>query len=269
MWNNGKLGCEREHPTHFVYNQDCVELLCGWAGAFQADFIFADPPFNIDQAYDIFDDRKDEDQFFGFNQSWFNECCKALRAGGVIAVNVPDDMVLSTLNYVNMIPDMAQIDWVIWHYRFGQCCTTKFISSHTHCLIFRKGAVKHTWNPNAIMVDSLRATKYNDPRTLGSATPGRRVPFDVWDDIPRVVGNAAERMPNHPNQLPERYLERLILAFTNAHDFILDPFGGTGTTSAMAARHGRRSVTCDISESYCQDIILRVKKECLNKGATT
>ena len=259
MWNNGKVGCD---PMHFVYNQSCIDLLKAWEGAFQADFIFADPPFNIDQKYDVHDDRQTEEQFNWFTTAWWLSCINALREGGVIAINVPDDMVKSILLNGDVHPFIKRIDWCIWHYRFGQCGKTKFISSKTHCLIFRKGAVQHTWNPDDILVDSLRATKYNDPRTLGSATPGRRVPFDVWDDIPRVVGNAAERVPNHPNQLPERYLERLILAYTNPNDFILDPFGGTGTTSAMAARHGRRSVTCDISESYCLDIIQRVKKEC-------
>lgn len=36
---------------------------------------------------------------------------------------------------------------------------------------------------------------------------------------------------------------------------VLDPFGGAGTTAAVATKHGRHSILCEINESYVKDIM--------------
>jgi site-specific DNA-methyltransferase (adenine-specific) len=45
-----------------------------------------------------------------------------------------------------------------------------------------------------------------------------------------------ERIGDHPCQMPEALLERYILASSNENDVVLDPFGGTGTTAAVAKK---------------------------------
>ena len=55
---------------------------------------------------------------------------------------------------------------------------------------------------------------------------------------------------NHPTQKPEALLERIIKASSNVGDIILDPFSGSFTTSAVAARLGRVSIGIDINEEY-------------------
>ena len=256
---------------HYVYHADCVKLMRSWAGAFRPDFIFADPPFNIGENYDSHDDRMSDAEFKDWTYQWFKCCRDTIKPGGVIAINVPDDMVFRILWCADVFsPALKRIDWCIWHYRFGQCGRSKFISSHTHILIFKRlgdngDDIQHVFNSDDILVESLRSSQYRDRRTLDSATPGERVPLDVWTDIPRVVGNSRERVVGHPNQLPERYLERLIRAYTNPGNFVFDPFGGTGTTSVVAMKLGRQSATCDVSASYCADINARlVAVNCLN-----
>jgi DNA modification methylase len=94
---------------------------------------------------------------------------------------------------------------------------------------------------------------------------GKRLPGTVWG-VPsdgsnwgRVQGNNTERRAQHPNQLPEVYLERLIRAYTNPGDRILDPFGGSGTTAVVAKALGRRCDTIEISEGSCLSILERLK----------
>jgi DNA modification methylase len=125
---------------------------------------------------------------------------------------------------------MNRIAWVNWHYRFGVCQRSNWIDTRCHCLIFAKNKKIHTWNPDEVLVDSDRATKYNDKRIDDHENGGKRLPGTVWgvpSDGPywgRVQGNSKERRPNHPNQLPEVYIERLIRAYTNPGDHIFDPF---------------------------------------------
>lgn len=48
-------------------------------------------------------------------------------------------------------------------------------------------------------------------------------------------------------QKPIEVIERLILASSNIGDIVLDPFGGSGTTSVVAKKIGRNYVTIERS----------------------
>ncbi|MFW5800328.1 MAG: DNA methyltransferase, partial [Spirochaetota bacterium] len=71
-------------------------------------------------------------------------------------------------------------------------------------------------------------------------------------------------------QMPEDLLERIIKASSNKDDIILDPFGGTGTTSYVANTLGRKYITIELSEVYYKVIVERLnskinKKELVGK----
>lgn len=268
-----KLHTQFENPLCEIWCGNCIDIISDnldqWKGSF--DFIFADAPFNIGQKYDIHNDKMHNDKFTLFTFEWLGACVHLLRDGGVMVVHVPDEMVWMPL--ITMRPDVAgmtRIDWVIWHWRFAvnqSLDTAKgFLSSKAHGLVFRKGDVEHTFNAHAIKVESDRKTKYNDPRINQSANGGERIPFDVWSaendgmHWGRIQGNNRERISNHPNQLPEKYLERFILAYTNVGDYCFDPFGGTGTTAVVSGSLGRNVVTCELSQAYCDDIANRVSE---------
>lgn len=51
----------------------------------------------------------------------------------------------------------------------------------------------------------------------------------VWDDIPPINSQAAERL-GYPTQKPLELLKRIVLASSNPGDVVLDPFCGCGTT---------------------------------------
>ncbi len=117
-----------------------------------------------------------------------------------------------------------------------------------------------------MLVDSDRATTYGDKRIHETENGGKRLPGTVWgipSDGPywgRIQGNSSERRKNHPNQLPEVYLARLIKAYTNPGDRVLDPFGGSGTTAVVAQALKRNYVTIDVSLDNVKSIRQRLKK---------
>jgi len=55
----------------------------------------------------------------------------------------------------------------------------------------------------------------------------------------------------HPTQKPEKLLAKIILASTNEGDIVLDPFLGSGTTSAAAKKLNRNYVGIEQDETYC------------------
>lgn len=248
-----------------VIHGDMTEVLSRPEHVGRNDLVFADAPFNIGHPYQGYSDNLTEPDFRSLLTKWAKCCWNAVSAAGVMALHGNDYMATRYLSVAES-QGWHRIAWVIWHYRFGQHQDANWITSHCHCLIYAKDPKKHTWNPDAVLVESDRSSVYADDRVAKSARRGMRVPLDVWgvpSDGPgwgRVQGNSKERRTGHPNQLPERYLKRLILAYTNPGDRVLDPFCGTGTTATVAVSLGREAVTIDISEASCASARERIRK---------
>ncbi len=69
---------------------------------------------------------------------------------------------------------------------------------------------------------------------------------DVWDDIPPIHPQAAERL-GYPTQKPLALLERIVSASSNPGGVVLDPFCGCGTAIAAAQKLGRRWAGIDVT----------------------
>ena len=63
----------------------------------------------------------------------------------------------------------------------------------------------------------------------------------------------------YPTQKPEKLLERIIKCSTNEGDVVLDCFGGSGTTAAVAHKLGRRFITGDNSQEAINIIRRRLR----------
>ncbi|MBM3879219.1 MAG: site-specific DNA-methyltransferase [Verrucomicrobia bacterium] len=66
---------------------------------------------------------------------------------------------------------------------------------------------------------------------------------------------------DHPAPYPRELAERLIRMFSFVGDTVLDPFLGTGTTSAAAARCGRHSIGCEVEAHYFDMAERRLRDE--------
>jgi len=253
------------------------------------DLVFADPPFNWKRAYDRWDDDMPEREYLEFTYDWIDLCVRALRPGGALWINIPDDWAAEIVCYLKGRLDrkpaaeadgsfarMTLESWCIWHYRFGQNTTARFINSKVHALYFvkaegTKANEKRTWNADPILELSDRMTTYFDPRTLDKSDgmpAGKRVPMDVWygQYWGRVQGNNTERRGYHDNQLPEAYLERVVLACSNPGDLVMDPFTGSGTTAVVARDYGRRYVGTEFSPENAASAMKRVQMGMVRKG---
>ena len=235
---------------------DCRELLPRIPAVVSKsiDLVFADPPFNWNRAYDKWDDQMPEDDYLKFTYDWIDLCVDALRPTGSIWINIPDDWAAEIVVHLKR-RKLRMVNWCVWHYRFGQNTNSRFINSKVHALYFAKNFAQRVWNPEPVMELSDRASIYNDPRTFekkDGAPAGRRIPMDVWYGPywGRIQGNNTERRANHDNQLPEVYLERVILGTSNPGDLVLDPFFGSGTTGAVAKKLSRRFIGIERETEY-------------------
>ncbi len=75
-----------------------------------------------------------------------------------------------------------------------------------------------------------------------------------------IWGMVPQRKSLHPAPFPIQLPAKAIRHATCQNDLVFDPFGGSGTTAAVAKATGRRWLTCDISAQYCEWMDDRIKK---------
>jgi hypothetical protein len=75
-----------------------------------------------------------------------------------------------------------------------------------------------------------------------------------WLDIPGYAFKTG-----YPTENSEQLLERVIKAGSRPGDLVMDFFIGSGTTAAMAQKHGRRWIGCDINKGAIQTTSKRVQ----------
>jgi site-specific DNA-methyltransferase (adenine-specific) len=74
-------------------------------------------------------------------------------------------------------------------------------------------------------------------------------PSNLWTDITIPFWSMAENT-DHPTQKSEKFIAKLILASSGMGDLVFDPFLGSGTTSVVAKKLGRRFCGVELDETY-------------------
>lgn len=220
------------HPINVVIHGDCREEMPKLPpGIVQAAFV--DPPYNIGIDYGDGPQADDlpRETYLAQIEETLHETVKRLAERGCLWVLSPErwaDEIGAILT--DLLPRRNRI---IWRETFGQYCESKFPSGHRHLFWHVRDLQRCPFNTEEIRIPSQRM-QAGDKRAKGP-----RVPDDVWE-IPRLVGNARERLAEHPCQLPEELLRRVIRVSTRTDDLVLDPMCGTGTILRVAQELDRR-----------------------------
>ncbi len=278
--------CRTNTPVDRIIQGDCVEQLAKLQ-AESVDLVFADPPFNIGYDYDVYDDRKAANDYLEWSRRWIEGVIRVLKPNGTFWLAIGDEFAAELKVLCTRELGLHTRNWVIWFYTFGVHCKHKFTRSHAHLFYFVKNPAKHTFNSLDVRVPSARELVYGDKR----ADPDGRVPDDTWmmppilppdvvtrdgfilrpQDIPerfppasdtwyysRVAGTFNERRGWHGCQMPEQLLGRIIRGCSNEGDVVLDPFGGSGTTLAVAKKLCRPFIGIELSKDYVKKINQRL-----------
>ncbi|NOH02312.1 MAG: site-specific DNA-methyltransferase [Chloroflexi bacterium] len=153
------------------------------------------------------------------------------------------------------------INEIIWTYHGPSPIRTAFNRKHDTILMYGKSGdyvfnvddIREPYNPNTV------ATFKASPKAGFGKVPDLergKVPEDWWY-FP-VVARLHNERTGYPTQKPEALLERIILASSNKDDLVADFFCGSGTTALVAAKHGRRFITCDESARAIHTARLRL-----------
>ena len=248
---------------------DCLRILSKLPAG-SVDLAFADPPFNIGYEYDVYQDKRARGEYLAWTDKWLAAVRRVLRPDGSFWVAIGDEYAAEIKVRLDAL-GLTMRNWIVWHYTFGVHCKKKFTRSHAHILYYVMDPKRFTFDPETIRVPSARQTTYADRR----ANPAGKVPDDTWvlrpqeEDrcfgadsdswfVSRVCGTFKERT-EHPCQMPEAVLERIIRVATRPGQLVLDPFAGSGTTLAAARRLGRRWLGIELSPGYADAVRSRLE----------
>ncbi len=97
----------------------------------------------------------------------------------------------------------------------------------------------------------IDGVSYGKPNDDGEFTRNKR---DVWTVTTKPYSGA------HFATFPPDLIEPCILAGSAIGDTVLDPFGGSGTTAAVAIKHHRKAILCELNADYVQLMNKRMNK---------
>ncbi|WP_338440663.1 DNA methyltransferase [uncultured Aquabacterium sp.] len=152
---------------------------------------------------------------------------------------------------------------IIWHYKRWPTPAMEWQKMHDTLFVYSRrpkgNYFKKLFGPRT--AETQR--RWKDKQIVASHDiDGNRIPSeslslesagapidDVWD-ISIIAPVAHERL-EYATQKPEKLLERVIGAACPENGLVLDFFGGSGTTAAVAERLGRRWISTDLGKPAC------------------
>lgn len=230
-----------------LYQGDCLDLMAQ-VPAGSVDLIFADPPFNLGKFYgDHYDDSTSEAQYLDWSRRWIEAGCDLLSPGGAFFLyNIPKWNIHNGKVFNDL--GMNFRHWIVVDMKLSLPIQGKLYPAHYSMLYFTKGKPRTFTRPR-LPIDVCRHCG-KDIKDYGGHRnklhPDGINVSDVWSDIPPV---RHKRTKNRgANELSEKLLERVLTIASDPGDTVFDPFGGSGTTYAVAERMHRNWIGVELGE---------------------
>ncbi len=227
------------------------------------DLIFADPPYNMSkkkglgwkysnhitmqEEWDMFS----KDDYFQFNQQWIKEALRILKHGGSLWISGSFHNIYQVGFILQHYNDVKINNSIVWFKPNAQpnISCRMFTESTEHLIWASKNGNGKRWKFN------YEWTKDN---ITDEINPKGKQARNVWH-IP-LTPKKEKWAGAHPTQKPEELLRRIILSCTIEGDTVLDPFVGSGTTSAVAKDYCRNSIGIEKDKKNMSIIKKRLKK---------
>jgi len=241
-----------------LYQGDCLQLMSTVEDA-SVDTVFADPPFNLGKDYGkgVNDSLKDE-EYLSWCEAWVKESVRVIKPGGAVFLfNIPKWNV-EIAHFLNNAGMMFR-HWIAIDIKYSLPIQGKLYPSHYSLLYYTKGKPK-TFSRPRLPIQVCRHCG-GDLKDYGGHRnklhPDGINLTDVWYDIPPVRHQGTKK--RGANELSERLLSRVLEISTEPGDLVLDPFGGSGTTYAVAEKMHRRWWGSELGD--VEPIIRRLRGE--------
>ncbi len=246
-----------------LYNEDVIKFFKSLETS-SVQLIFADPPYNIKKAeWDTFESQK---KYVEWSMEWIREAQRILEPRGSLYICGFSEILADIKWAASSL--FKGCKWLVWYYRNKANLANDWGRSHESLLHFRKSK-KIIFNVDDVRVSyNLHTLKYpkhpqaktsqygNGKSYIWTPHPKGAKPKDVFE-IPTLSNSSWER-EHHPTQKPVELVKKCVLASSNPEGTVIDPFGGSGTTYAVAEAFNRKWLGSETNIEYCSIIRRRL-----------
>lgn len=232
---------------------DCVAV-SRTLRAGSVDLLVLDPPYNLNKRFgDTTFSRRSVDDYAGWLGDVLDALLPLLKPSGT--VYVCGDWHTSNSIFAAVAPRLKVRNRITWEREKGRGAKTNWKNSSEDIWFCTVGD-QYTFNVDDVKLRRKVIAPYRaedgSPKDWSETRDGNfrdTHPSNLWSDITIPFWSMPENT-DHPTQKSEKLLSKLVLASTNPGDLVLDPFLGSGTSSVVAKKLGRRYIGIEIEEEY-------------------
>ncbi len=219
------------------------------------DLVFADPPYNLEKNYKEYNDEISSQKYIEWCNKWLSLCVDLTKpTGNILILNIPK----WALEHSKMLNKIAYFNnWIVWDAL--SLPKGKIMPAHYALLSYSKNYNINTYNKLGEISSPEYCLRANCIKKRVKEGINRTIPVsDIWFDIHRIKHK--KDRDDHPCQLPEKLMDRIIQMYSNPGDLVFDPFCGTGTTALSAIKNNRKYTTIELDDYY-----VSIAKEKINQ----
>ena len=240
--------------TNKTIHGDSLSLL-SQLPAQMADLIIVDPPYNLSKNFNGFQFKATTDsQYLEYLRSWFPQLCKLLKPNGSMYL-CGDWKSTSALQHV-MEENLTVMNRITWQREKGRGASKNWKNGMEDIWFGVQDKNNYYFDLESVKQKRRVLAPYREkgePKDWEEGEDGKfrlTCPSNFWDDITVPYWSMPENT-DHPTQKPEKLIAKLILASCPPDGLVFDPFLGSGTTSVVAKKLGRKYLGIELNEDYC------------------
>ena len=235
-------------------HQDIFEALDYLPNSF-VDLVFADPPYNLNKTFNLASFKEmGSENYEQWLDLWVPKLIRVLKP--YASVYICGDWKSSGAIFNVMKKYFKIQNRITFEREKGRGAKSNW-KNCSEDIWFCTLSDEYHFDVNAVKMKRKVIAPYKDengkPKDWEQSLDGKyRIthPSNVWTDITIPFWSMTENT-DHPTQKPEKLVAKVILASSRPNDVVFDPFLGSGTTSVVAKKLGRRYVGIEIDEHYC------------------
>jgi len=235
-------------------NQDLLEVLDKLPIAF-VDLLFIDPPYNLTKTFGETEFKERSlSAYQEWLESWLPKLLPTLKP--TASVYICGDWHSSAAIHLVAEKYLTVRNCITWEREKGRGANANW-KNCSEQIWFCTVSDQYTFNIDAVKLKRRVMAPYTDakgnPKDWQKTKQGNyrlTHPSNLWTDLTIPFWSMPENT-DHPTQKPEKLLAKIILASSNVGDVVLDPFMGSGTTSVVAKKTGRKYVGIERDLGYC------------------
>lgn len=243
---------KREQIIDKTINQDLLESAVFMPDNF-VDLLIVDPPYNLNKSFNGKSFKKMSfDEYEDYTRNWLEKILHTLKPNASIYVCCDWETSLSIYKVVGEFFTVK--NRITWEREKGRGAKSNW-KNCSEDIWFCILSEDYFFNAEAVKLKRKVIAPYKvngKPKDWDEEENGNfrlTSPSNLWTDISIPFWSMPENT-DHPTQKPEKLIAKLILASSKPNDVVFDPFLGSGTTSVVAKKLGRKYLGIELNNEY-------------------